>query len=116
MAILVQYATSRLGLATGSSLPELCRARFGRRLNLALWLQGEVVAMATDLAEVTGAAVGLNLLFGIPFALVPLLVISRDRAFLGVNVSNRALTALLACVTALVTSLNIFLVYQALRH
>ncbi|HYK67668.1 MAG TPA: Nramp family divalent metal transporter [Streptosporangiaceae bacterium] len=66
MAILVQYVTSKLGLATGSSLPELCRARFSRRINLALWLQGEVVAMATDLAEFTGAAVGLNLLFGMP--------------------------------------------------
>jgi manganese transport protein len=66
MAILVQYVTSTLGLATGSSLPELCHARFGRRVNLALWLQGEVVAMATDLAEFTGAALGLNLLFGMP--------------------------------------------------
>jgi manganese transport protein len=66
MAILVQYVTSKLGLATGASLPELCHARFGRRVNLALWLQGEVVAMATDLAEFTGAALGLNLLFGMP--------------------------------------------------
>jgi manganese transport protein len=66
MAILVQYVTSKLGLATGSSLPELCHVRFGRRVNVALWLQGEVVAMATDLAEFTGAALGLNLLFGMP--------------------------------------------------
>jgi manganese transport protein len=66
VGILVQYVTSKLGLATGSSLPELCHARFSRRVNLALWLQGEVVAMATDLAEFTGAAVGLNLLFGMP--------------------------------------------------
>ena len=66
IAILVQYVTSKLGLATGSSLPELCHARFSRRVNVALWLQGEVVAMATDLAEFTGAAVGLNLLFGMP--------------------------------------------------
>ncbi|SHM64484.1 manganese transport protein [Cryptosporangium aurantiacum] len=66
VATLVQYVTSKAGLATGRSLPELCRERFGRRANLALWLQAEVVAMATDLAEFVGAAVGLHLVFGMP--------------------------------------------------
>jgi manganese transport protein len=66
MAILVQYLTSKAGLSTGRSLPELCRERFGRRVNLLLWLQAEVVAMATDLAEFVGAAIGLNLVFGLP--------------------------------------------------
>ena len=66
MAILVQYLTSKAGLATGRNLPELCRERFGRRVNVLLWLQAEVVAMATDLAEFVGAAVGINLIFGIP--------------------------------------------------
>jgi manganese transport protein len=62
----VQYLTAKAGLATGASLPELCRARFGPRVNAALWLQAEAVAMATDLAELVGAAVGLNLVFGVP--------------------------------------------------
>jgi manganese transport protein len=66
MAILIQYLASKAGLASGRSLPELCRGRFGRRTNLLLWLQGEAVAMATDLAEFVGAAVGLNLVFGVP--------------------------------------------------
>lgn len=66
MAVLVQYLTSKAGLATGRSLPELCRDRFGRRANAILWVQAEVVAMATDLAEFVGAAVGLNLIFGVP--------------------------------------------------
>jgi manganese transport protein len=66
MAILVQYLTSKAGLSTGQSLPELCRRRFGRRTNVLLWLQAEVVAMATDLAEFVGAAIGLNLVFGLP--------------------------------------------------
>jgi manganese transport protein len=66
MAVLVQYLTSKAGLATGRSLPQLCRERFSRRVNLALWLQAEIVAMATDLAEFVGAAVGINLIFGIP--------------------------------------------------
>lgn len=69
MAILVQYLTSKLGLQTGRTLPELCHEHYSRRWNVILWLQAEVVAMATDLAEITGAAVGLNLVFGI--ALLP---------------------------------------------
>jgi manganese transport protein len=66
MAVLVQYLTSKAGLSTGRNLPELCRERFGRRANVLLWLQAEVIAMATDLAEFVGAAVGINLIFGIP--------------------------------------------------
>jgi manganese transport protein len=66
MAICVQYLSSKAGLATGQSLPELCRDRFSRRVNVLLWLQAEVVAMATDLAEFVGASVGLNLVFGMP--------------------------------------------------
>ena len=66
MAVVVQYLTSKAGLATGKSLPELCHDAFPRRANLLLWSQAEVVAMATDLAEFVGAALGLNLVFGIP--------------------------------------------------
>jgi len=66
VAMLVQYLTSKVGLATGRSLPELCHDVFPRRANLVLWLQAEVVAMATDLAEFVGAALGLYLIFGIP--------------------------------------------------
>ncbi len=66
MAILVQYLTSKAGLSTGRSLPELARELFPRRANLMLWIQAEVVAMATDLAEFVGAALGLYLVFGIP--------------------------------------------------
>jgi manganese transport protein len=66
MAVLIQYLTSKAGLSTGRSLPELCRERYGRRTNMVLWLQAEAIAMATDLAEFVGAAVGLNLIFGIP--------------------------------------------------
>jgi manganese transport protein len=65
-AMLVQYLTAKAGLATGRNLPELCRARYGPRVNTLLWLQAEIVAMATDLAEFVGAAVGINLVFGIP--------------------------------------------------
>jgi manganese transport protein len=66
MAMLVQHLSSKLGIATGHSLPELCRDRFPRRASWGLWLQAEAIAMATDLAEFVGAAIALNLLFGIP--------------------------------------------------
>jgi manganese transport protein len=73
MAVLIQYLTSKAGLSTGRSLPELCRERYGRRVNMLLWLQAEVIAMATDLAEFVGAAVGLNLIFGIPLFMAGLI-------------------------------------------
>ncbi len=79
MAILVQYLTSKAGLYTGKSLPELSRQRFGKKTNTALWLQAEVVAMATDLAEFVGAAVGLYLIFGID--LLPAGIITAFVAF-----------------------------------
>jgi len=66
MAILVQYLTSKAGLFTQRSLPELCREAFPKQANAVLWVQAEVVAMATDLAEFVGAALGLNLVFGVP--------------------------------------------------
>lgn len=65
MAMLVQWLSSHLGIATGMGLADVCRERLPRGVNIGLWLQAEVVAMATDLAEIVGAAVALNLLFGI---------------------------------------------------
>jgi manganese transport protein len=79
MAVLIQYLTSKLGLYSGRSLPEMCREAFPKRANVMLWVQAEVIAMATDLAEFTGAAVGLNLVFGI--ALFPAGLITAVIAF-----------------------------------
>lgn len=66
MAMLVQALSAKLGIATGRNLPELIRLHFPRPVTWGLWVLAEVVAMATDLAEFLGAAVGFNLLFGIP--------------------------------------------------
>jgi manganese transport protein len=66
MAMLIQTLSAKLGIATGRNLPEMIRAQFPRPLVWALWVVAEVVAMATDLAEFLGAAVGFNLLFGMP--------------------------------------------------
>ena len=66
MAMLVQTLSAKLGIATGRNLPETCRDNFSRPVSMALWVQAEAIAMATDLAEVLGAALGLHLLFGMP--------------------------------------------------
>ncbi len=66
MAILMQTLSAKLGIATGKTLPEVCRDRYPRWLSVALWVTAELAAMATDLAEFLGGAVGLNLLLGIP--------------------------------------------------
>ena len=66
MAMLVQFLSAKLGIVTDRSLPELCRERFPRWTAWALWVQAEVMAMSTDIAEFLGAALGLNLLFGVP--------------------------------------------------
>jgi manganese transport protein len=66
MAMLVQYLSAKVGVATGRDLPELCRQHLPRAVSGGLWVQAELVAMATDLAEFVGAAVGLNLLFHVP--------------------------------------------------
>jgi manganese transport protein len=66
MAMLVQYLSAKTGVATGRDLPELCREHLPRAVSVGLWVQAELVAMATDLAEFVGAAVGLNLLFHVP--------------------------------------------------
>jgi manganese transport protein len=68
MAMVVQYLSAKTGIATGRNLPELCREHFPRPVSWLLWVQAEIVAVATDLAEFVGAAIALNLLFGIrPF-------------------------------------------------
>jgi manganese transport protein len=73
MAMLIQTMSAKLGIATGMNLPEVCRAQFPTPVTITLWIQAEVIAMATDLAEFIGAALGLNLLFGTPLVWAGLL-------------------------------------------
>jgi manganese transport protein len=73
MAMLVQYLSAKLGIATDHNLPELCRTHFPRWASWGLWLQAEVMAMATDVAEFLGAAIALNLLFGVPLVVAGLI-------------------------------------------
>ena len=79
MAMVIQTLSAKLGIATGHNLPEVCRERYSRRVSLGLWIQAELIAMATDLAEFLGAAVGFQLLFG--FGLFPSAILTGIAAF-----------------------------------
>jgi manganese transport protein len=100
IAMVVQTQSAKLGIATGKNLAELCRESFSRRTSVGLWLQAEVVAMATDIAEVVGAALGLNLLFGIP--LFGAGVIAGAGAFAILGLQQMGFRKLEAGITALV--------------
>jgi len=100
MAMLVQSLSAKLGIATGRSLPEVCRDRLSRRSVLLLWVQAEAVAMATDLAEFTGAALGLHLVFGLSMWSSALLAALATFAVLAMEV--RGFRRLEAAITALV--------------
>ncbi len=66
MAVLVQYLSAKVGIVTGASLPEVIATKLGRNSRIAYWLQAELVAVATDIAEVIGGAIALHILFGLP--------------------------------------------------
>ncbi|MDT5351937.1 MAG: manganese transport protein [Mycobacterium sp.] len=65
-AMLVQYLSAKLGVATGRDLPKLCREQLPRPVSIGLWVQAKLVATATDLDKFVGATIGLKLLFGVP--------------------------------------------------
>jgi manganese transport protein len=73
MAMLIQYLSAKLGIVTDRNLPELCRQHFRRPVSWGLWIQAELIAMSTDIAEFLGAALGLNLLFHVPLLVAGLM-------------------------------------------
>lgn len=85
MAVVVQYLSSKAGLVTGRSLPELCRDRYPAPLRWGLWAQAEVVAIATDLAEFIGASIAFSLLFGWPLLVGGLVTAVLALALLGLQ-------------------------------
>ncbi|HWG22618.1 Nramp family divalent metal transporter [Actinospica sp.] len=105
MAMLIQYLSAKLGIATDRSLPELVRERYPRAVTRAMWVQAEVMAMSTDIAEFLGAALGLNLLFGVPMLPAGLITGVIAFAILGLQMRGHrgfelAVTALLGIVFA----------------
>jgi manganese transport protein len=66
VAMVIQYLSAKLGIVTDHNYPELVREHFPRAFTWGMWIQAEIMAMSTDIAEFIGAAIGLNLLFGVP--------------------------------------------------
>ena len=114
MAVLIQFLSAKLGIATGRTLPQNCRSHFSRPVNLGLWIAAEIAALATDLAEFLGAALGFYLLLGIPllpaaiitgFAVFAILAVER----LGFRPLESAIMAFLV-VIGVAYSIEIFMV------
>jgi manganese transport protein len=110
VAMVVQAQSAKLGIATGKNLAELCRERFSRRTSIVLWLQAEVVAMACDIAEIVGASLGLNLLFGIPLFVAGLITGVATFALLALQ--RRGFRKLEAAITCLVGVVVVAFAYE----
>ena len=100
MAMLIQSLSAKLGIATGQSLPEVCRAHFSPPVVIGLWVCAELVAIATDLAEFLGAALGFNLLFHIP--LLPAGLITAIATFLILGLERYGFRPMEAVISAMV--------------
>jgi manganese transport protein len=105
MAMLIQTLSAKLGIATGRNLPEVCRDRLSRRSSFLLWLQAEAIAMATDLAEFLGAAIGFHLLFGI--GLFPAAVLTGITAFAILGLQRWGFRPLEATIAAIVAVIGV---------
>jgi manganese transport protein len=105
MAMLVQTLSAKLGIATGRNLAEVCRDEFPGRVSFGLWLQAEVIAMATDLAEVLGAALGLSLLFGIPLGWGAVIAVAAAFLILALQATGfRRLEAVIAVFVGVIVT------------
>jgi manganese transport protein len=100
MAMFIQIMSAKLGIATGRNLPEVMRDRFPRPVVITLWVLAELVAMATDLAEFLGAALGFNLLFGMP--LFPAALVTGVATFLVLALQQRGFRPLEAVIATMV--------------
>lgn len=100
MAMLIQSLSAKLGIATGQNLAEHCRNQFSRPVVIGMWVIGELVAIATDLAEFLGAALGFYLLFGMPLWIAGL--ITAVATFLILGLERYGFRPLEAVITSLV--------------
>lgn len=99
MALIIQSLSAKLGIATGKNLAEIAREEFPKPVSIGLWIQGELVIMATDLAEFIGAALGIYLLFGIP--LLEASLIAAVGSFAILELQRRGYRSLEAGITAM---------------
>src|SRR5262245_34184478 len=105
MAMLIPALAAKLGIATGRNLPEVCRDEFSHRTSIGLWLQAEAIAMATDLAEFLGAALGFHLLLGIP--LFPAAILTGITAFAILGLQRFGFRPMEAVIAAIVGVIGI---------
>src|ERR1044071_2357606 len=105
MAMLIQLLSAKLGIATGRNLPEMCREQFSRGTTLGLWVQAELIAMATDPAEFLGAALGFHLLLGI--GLFPAALLTGVATFLILGLQRFGLRAFEAVIAGFVAAIGI---------
>ena len=112
MAMLIQTLSAKLGIATGKNLAEHCREQFPRPLVIGMWVLMEIVAMATDLAEFLGAALGFNLLFHIPLLAAALLTAVTTFIILGLE--RRGFRPLEAVITALVGVIAVCYLFETI--
>ncbi len=113
IAMLIQYLSAKLGVVTDSNLPEIVRERFPRPVTWGMWVQAELMAMSTDIAEFLGAALGLNLLFGVP--LLPAGLITGVIAFAILELQSRGFRRFELAVTALLGIIFGGFLYETLR-
>ena len=113
IAMLIQYLSAKLGVVTSQNLPQHIRERWPRPLTWGMWLQAEVMAMATDIAEFLGAALGLNLLFGVP--LFPAGIMTGAIAFAILELQRHGFRRFELAVTALLGIIFLGFLYETLK-
>jgi manganese transport protein len=113
MAMLIQYLSAKLGIVTDRSLPEQVRARWSRPVTWLMWAQAEVMAMATDVAEFLGAALGLNLLFGVPLFTAG--IITGVIAFVLLELQSHGFRRFELAIIALLGVILVGFLYETLR-
>ncbi len=113
IAMLIQYLSAKLGIVTDRNLPEVVRERFPRAVTWGMWVQAEVMAMSTDIAEFLGAALGLNLLFGVP--LLPAGLMTGVIAFAILELQTRGFRRFELAISALLGIIFAGFLYETLR-
>ena len=113
MAMLIQYLSAKLGVVTDRNLPELCRDHYPRPVAWGLWLQAEAMAMATDIAEFLGAALGLNLLFHVP--LLPAGFITGAIAFALLELQRHGFRRFELAITGLLGLILLGFLYETVK-
>jgi manganese transport protein len=113
MAMLIQYLSAKLGVVTDRNLPQLCRANYPRPVAWGLWIQAEAMAMATDVAEFVGAALGLNLLFGVP--LLPAGLMTGAIAFALLELQRHGFRRFELAITAFLGLILLGFLYETLK-